>query len=142
VEESSPGHVLRQHDPGPGKGETVSGAPASERHEVLAAEDLTERSDRQQEAGVAGLPLGPIKTQASTGHEAVHVARLRQRLAPALEDRRDPEFCPPVLRVTGLAPNFSPMPRIAPPPLGSEIAGVELCSLSCASPSAHHLALF
>ena len=25
--------------------------------------------------------------------------------------------------VTGLAANFSPMPRIAPPPLGNEIAG-------------------
>src|SRR5438876_11331349 len=27
--------------------------------------------------------------------------------------------------VTGLAANFSPMPRIAPPPLGSEITGAE-----------------
>jgi hypothetical protein len=27
--------------------------------------------------------------------------------------------------VTGFAPNFSPIPRIAPPPLGNEIAGAE-----------------
>jgi hypothetical protein len=27
--------------------------------------------------------------------------------------------------VTGLAANFSPMPRTAPPPLGSEIAGAD-----------------
>jgi hypothetical protein len=29
--------------------------------------------------------------------------------------------------VTGLAANFSPMPRIAPPPLGKEIDGAENC---------------
>jgi hypothetical protein len=32
--------------------------------------------------------------------------------------------------VTGLAANFSPMPRIAPPPLGSEIAGAEKLDFS------------
>jgi hypothetical protein len=31
--------------------------------------------------------------------------------------------------VTGLAANFSPMPRIAPPPLGSETAGAEYLEL-------------
>src|SRR5215813_12501388 len=36
--------------------------------------------------------------------------------------------------VTGLAANCSPMPRIAPPPLGREIVGAESCALSCASP--------
>jgi hypothetical protein len=33
--------------------------------------------------------------------------------------------------VTGLAANFSPMPRIAPPPLGREMAGAE--KLDCFS---------
>jgi hypothetical protein len=32
--------------------------------------------------------------------------------------------------VTGLAANFSPIPRIAPPPLGSEIEGSGLAPLT------------
>jgi hypothetical protein len=34
--------------------------------------------------------------------------------------------------VTGLAANFSPMPRTAPPPFGSEIDGAE--EIFCPSP--------
>src|SRR5262245_40620661 len=37
--------------------------------------------------------------------------------------------------VTGLAANFSPIPRIAPPPLGSEIDGAEIWKFSLLLPS-------
>src|SRR5262245_53181597 len=33
--------------------------------------------------------------------------------------------------VTGFAANFSPIPRIAPPPLGSDIDGAEIWSFLC-----------
>src|SRR5689334_3906357 len=36
--------------------------------------------------------------------------------------------------VTGLAANFSPMPRMAPPPLGKTIAGAEVEKASCPGP--------
>jgi hypothetical protein len=35
--------------------------------------------------------------------------------------------------VTGLAANFSPMPRMAPPPLGSDIEGADAALLLAAS---------
>ena len=34
--------------------------------------------------------------------------------------------------VTGLAANFSPMPRMAPPPLGSDILGASVCAVCVA----------
>ena len=36
--------------------------------------------------------------------------------------------------VTGLAANFSPMPRIAPPPFGTEIVGAETAKFPSAVP--------
>src|SRR5690242_16810318 len=36
--------------------------------------------------------------------------------------------------VTGLAANFSPMPRMAPPPLGRTMAGAEVEKASCPGP--------
>jgi hypothetical protein len=38
--------------------------------------------------------------------------------------------------VIGLAANFSPIPRIAPPPLGSEMEGAEIWKLFCRLDSA------
>src|SRR5436190_702190 len=38
--------------------------------------------------------------------------------------------------VTGLAANFSPMPRMAPPPVGSDTVGAETRNASDALPSA------
>jgi len=69
------------------------------RHE-LAPEQPAQHTNRQEEPGPARVPA-PVLGQTSSRHNAVHVRMMDERLAPGMEDSKEPETSAEMLRVVG-----------------------------------------
>lgn len=101
AEEGRPHFALSQRGALAGKAEAVVTPQSPHPRQVFTPEDLTEGLDGKQKAGMAGPPLRALGSQPASGHDAVHVDMLGQRLAPGMEHGGNAQFGPQVLRATG-----------------------------------------
>src|ERR1035441_4936362 len=62
-----------------------------QRFEEQTAEQPRQHPDTEKEAGVAGHPGGPIRTQTAPGGYAVQVGMMEQVLSPGMEDGEEPD---------------------------------------------------
>jgi len=72
-----------------------------ERLEEAAAKQAREDAYRQEEAGFAGDPGLPVKRQATTGDDAVHMRMMGQRRAPGVQDQGQTDTRTQMPRVGG-----------------------------------------
>jgi len=59
----------------------------------FSSEHPGKRPDGKEKVRVAALPAAPIHEQSATGHEAVQMLTIQQRLAPGVQHRRDADLC-------------------------------------------------
>jgi hypothetical protein len=67
----------------------------------LATEQPAQHADRQEEAGAACPPRASVLAQTTGRYDAVDVGMMDERLAPGMEDGKEPEPGTEMLRVLG-----------------------------------------
>src|SRR5206468_1588703 len=98
-EPSREGLRLSQRGEQAGEVELAGGEGAVKRLQVFAAEDPSERPDREEKAGRRGDPARAVLGERAAGHDTVQMQVLGEILAPGVEDRGAADVTPEVARI-------------------------------------------
>ena len=83
------------------EGEAAGRVQGRDPVEEEAAEQARQHADRQEEAGPAGDPAGPVRRQAAAGNDDVDVGMVGQRRAPGVQHGGEADARAQMLRIGG-----------------------------------------
>jgi len=101
IEPRREGRGLGERGEGAGEAEGALGEGAAEGVEVLAAEDLGEGADGEEEPRRRGDPARAVGGEGAAGDDTVQVEMLGEILSPGVQDRRAAEVA---AEMAGIAP--------------------------------------
>ena len=87
--------------------ETIGSEAFCERRQHLAAKELREDPDREEEIVAAGYPVGTVGCQATARDDAVEMGMVHQGLAPGVQHGDEADSSAEMLRVGGDGPEGS-----------------------------------
>jgi len=112
------------------RGQDQIGAALGQRRFELAAHELGQGHERNQEAVARRMPMPAVVRYAAAGHQAVHMGMVEQLLGPGVQDGEHADGAAHIARVAGqlddgLGRRLHQQPSTDPRPLRYSPAGVD-----------------